>query len=149
MLQQEAQTYTLSRTDFTDMAGQSGSWEDIKMIVFTSRSESGTVESLSIEVTDLKFGEAVTTSTASVPELSNVLVQPNPASDIVMINIESNRSESVLVQVVNASGLIVKSTLLTNSGKNEIDVSNLASGTYMLQVYSGEETLTQKLVILR
>ena len=149
MLQQEAQTYTLSRTDFTDMAGQSGSWEDIKMIVFTSRSESGTVESLSIEVTDLKFEEAVTTSTASVPELSNVLVQPNPASDIVTINIESNRSESVLVQVVNASGLIVKSTLLTNSGKNEIDVSNLASGTYMLQVYSGEETLTQKVVILR
>ena len=119
------------------------------MIVFTSRSESGTVESLSIEVTDLKFEEAVTTSTASVPELSNVLVQPNPASDIVTINIESNRSESVLVQVVNASGLIVKSTLLTNSGKNEIDVSNLASGTYMLQVYTDEETLTQKLVILR
>ena len=62
---------------------------------------------------------------------SNLKVYPNPATDIV--NISANRKIEN-VTVMDMTGKKVQSF----KAGNQINVSSLAKGTYILQVYYGE-----------
>ena len=59
-------------------------------------------------------------------ELSGIQVYPNPATDLIHIQ----DVEAAEIQIFNALGQLVK----TVKGTNEIDVSDLPSGTYLLHI---------------
>jgi hypothetical protein len=83
------------------------------------------------------------TSTASVDEVfsSEISIYPNPASQF--INIESN-SKINKVEVFNLLGKRVLSTL---NFKNNLDISSLSKGMYMLKLTSGKSVGSKKLII--
>jgi len=76
------------------------------------------------------------------PNLStaNIKVFPNPASET--INIESNMGIDK-VEVFNTLGQLLHST----SQINQMDVSQLTAGIYMLKFHVQSKTLTKKIII--
>ncbi len=144
----EEQKYTLTKNDFTSLSGESGTWEDITMIVFTKRSESGAMESLTLEVTDLSFERGQTTSVFDKTKLDTYMVTPNPASDIISIDSGGVACEASVVSIVNAAGVTVKVIVLDGESV-KVDVADLVEGSYILQYNCDQQLTTQKLVILR
>ncbi|WP_420317120.1 Ig-like domain-containing protein [Ekhidna sp.] len=67
----------------------------------------------------------------------NLKVYPNPADDVVKIQYRHLKSKDVSAQLVDLSGNIMWSNEIQSGfdGYQEIDVSNLSEGIYMLHIY--------------
>ncbi|HEX5003637.1 MAG TPA: T9SS type A sorting domain-containing protein, partial [Bacteroidia bacterium] len=76
---------------------------------------------------------------------------PNPASDILNLDIIAAPQESLTVTVSNVMGQNLKTIQIASSPegitRHSLDVSDLASGTYILQIRSGSQTDTKRFVI--
>ena len=70
---------------------------------------------------------------------SNIEVYPNPAKDIITIK-NANISQIIVLDIYGAE------VIRTNSSK--IDVSNLANGTYFVNINNGISIVTKKVIIL-
>lgn len=84
-------------------------------------------------------------ATASVNDVlaSKVVVYPNPAQDF--INIKTNNVKLTGVELYNVLGAkVLSQKTLTN---NQLNVSNLAKGVYMLKVNAEGASTTKKIVI--
>ena len=92
---------------------------------------------------------SVTDFTVTAPNLSvkdkelkkSLDVYPNPVKDVFNI---ANLKEKTNVVIVDMNGKIVKSEIVSSEGK--IDVSNLVSGTYMVNVGTREEGRSYKII---
>ncbi|MCF8298613.1 MAG: T9SS type A sorting domain-containing protein, partial [Saprospiraceae bacterium] len=73
----------------------------------------------------------------------NLTFYPNPASDKIIIENEFESEISVCIFNVLKESLIK----IDNLSTNEIDVSSLKSGLYLIQVNNGNESVTKKLLI--
>ncbi len=79
----------------------------------------------------------------------HILTYPNPANDIVKIDIKLNITSDLVIKVKN----MIDQTLYTNKLSNiktytgTIDVSNWPAGLYLMQVMSGEGMRTVKLMV--
>jgi len=74
----------------------------------------------------------------------NILVYPNPASDIVTINSESNISE---INIIDITGKVIKRQSMLND-ENTIDVSSFVPGFYFIAFYDENKLIArQKLII--
>ncbi len=67
---------------------------------------------------------------------------PNPAEDFVNIRLPEN--SNVTVKVVDLNGKLMKTIQL--SGNNEINISDLSRGIYILDIFDGRKTTVQRLV---
>lgn len=78
-------------------------------------------------------------NTASISEVenSNVVLYPNPVTNI--LNIEAQGIQEVSVMDVNGR------TVMTLQNTNRIDMSNLANGVYFVRVITAEGVSTQKI----
>jgi len=78
-----------------------------------------------------------------------VTAYPNPATDILTVDYQLPTSDAVTISVFDITG---KAVLLreidadTPSRKAVLDVQELASGAYMLQIISGEHTGTIRFI---
>lgn len=82
-------------------------------------------------------------------EALNYNVYPNPATDMVNINLTNEASEAVSVVVMNNLGQVVKSVDLGKGieVKHLMNTSDLASGIYYVKTSIGEKSTTKKLII--
>lgn len=78
------------------------------------------------------------------PEFS-FQVYPNPVNDILHVDLE-NVSEKSNVKLIDNLGNIKLDIILLNH-KNEIDISHLNPGIYIMQVFENESVFTHKLVV--
>src|SRR5690554_592908 len=76
-------------------------------------------------------------------DFMGVFVYPNPVNDVLNITNENSLLESV--ELVTAAGRIVYTSKI-NSSKHEINVSNLSSGVYFINVKSTNSTKTFKVI---
>jgi hypothetical protein len=79
----------------------------------------------------------------------NITVNPNPVVDIANILLESTQSQELNVCLTTLDGQVkMVADLFIDKGLNnkKLDISALSSGFYILQVVSGEDTSTFKLV---
>lgn len=76
--------------------------------------------------------------------LQNFAVYPNPANDFITIQ---NRDNTIIskVSIVDILGKSIK-TSNCNSSEVSIDISNLNSGIYFVEIYSNEVKTTQKII---
>lgn len=74
-----------------------------------------------------------------------ITVSPNPARSEINIVI-TNATEPVQLQIIDISGKVVKSQLITNQ-MNRVQVGELAKGLYIVTMKGTKETYTEKLVI--
>lgn len=64
----------------------------------------------------------------------NVSIYPNPATDILNIQSEELFPDNTTAIIYDVAGKRVLNTVLQNSNFNKINVSNLSSGVYILQI---------------
>lgn len=80
-------------------------------------------------------------------------IYPNPASDLLNIDLSLARETSVKMELFDLSGRLVYSNNSGNLGAGEHDlsmeVSGLRTGSYTLRITAGEEVINRKVVLTR
>lgn len=88
-----------------------------------------------VRTSDLTFTQPVLSTVSSVYDASAVGVFPNPAKDIVHIELGEDRAELLALSLFDAMGRKVRQI---DSTASTIDISDLAGGTYLLRfVFEG------------
>lgn len=85
------------------------------------------------------LGELQTLSVKDIKSNNTFSVFPNPTADFLNI---STKAKVDNVQVFDMSGKMVKATL----SNNQVDVRNLAKGSYVVKIETAEGTSTQKFI---
>ena len=76
-----------------------------------------------------------------------VTISPNPAKDQVKLFI-SGSTGSTDINLINAAGQLIRTWKQVNTSTVALlDISNLASGMYILQVLTPQSTQVEKLII--
>lgn len=77
----------------------------------------------------------------SIEEETIVSLYPNPTTEILNIELKSEKEENVLTTIYNASGkkVLENNFIISNSSKDplSIDVGNLPTGTYFVKISQG------------
>jgi|GEM_PF-1173834 len=76
--------------------------------------------------------------------INNVSIYPNPATNVLNINF-ANAANKTSVKIFSLIGSEVLSTT-TSDNNLSVDISNLAAGTYMVQITSDNVSVTKKIV---
>lgn len=109
---------------------------DVKLIVTTS---DGCTDSFTTKVTTLNV------SVGDVDGLAKLNVYPNPTKGVLRLDFEWVGEGDINLTVMDISGKKVWSDVVSEAGKHSrrIDLSNLADGTYLLQLNTpkGQHTL--------
>jgi len=79
---------------------------------------------------------------------NSINFSPNPASDIVTININRNNNADLTLNIYNIMGSLVKTEMLKQN-QQQINVGDLSNGIYMIEIKSKGLTERQKLIIQR
>jgi hypothetical protein len=98
-------------------------------------------------VDNLSFDDLVSISEEST-ERNIFHLYPNPASDIINLDIYNPSNADLTLKIYNVIGTLVKSKIL-NPNKLQFVVGDLSNGIYMLEIESKEWTENQKLIIQR
>jgi hypothetical protein len=96
---------------------------------------------------DLVMSSVEPTTTMGVEEniLSNAVVYPNPATDVVNISL-SNELSNTEVSIVDAMGRVVLNQSIENDFVS-LDVAGLEGGIYFVKISNGEAVETKTVVI--
>jgi hypothetical protein len=89
--------------------------------------------------------------TASISENNSdfaLKIFPNPASDIVTLNIDNTNNADLTLNIYNVIGALVKTETLEQN-RQQINIGNLTNGIYLVEIKSKEWTKIQKLIIQR
>ena len=86
----------------------------------------------------------VITSREQIYKMQDIKVYPNPATDIVNI-ISTNTFHKI--EVINVMGIEVDSWHYVDALAAEIDISNLETGAYLVNIYTSEGSFAVRIVI--
>jgi len=86
---------------------------------------------------------------ANAKELGNempkdISVYPNPAKDMITVSFENSKNVGA-INIYNMSGSLIK-VVEINGNRNEIDISELPSGSYIISVDDEKEPLTKQII---
>jgi hypothetical protein len=85
------------------------------------------------------------TTTSAIAE--KITVYPNPSNDVINIAIDGVAVSKILI--TDIQGREVQSLIPGNQSLITIPVSNYAAGMYFVNLYSGEEVVTKKIVVAK
>lgn len=120
---------------------------------YTTPSSTITISSSASSVSNADFRQYLTSgvikpitpvTTVAVNSLSEVSIYPNPAREMLHLNIPGCPGAEVSITITEPSGRVILSkTLLTdNAGQATSDVSSVAAGLYFVKIVSGSKTYT-------
>lgn len=80
----------------------------------------------------------------------NVTVYPNPTTGLLNVLVKNSNSNQLLIRIFDVTGIeVYNSTDRINSGDHskQINLEGIADGIYTIQLSSGTDVITQKLII--
>jgi hypothetical protein len=100
---------------------------------------------LYVDDINLQYLTGIIEPTAS----ASVDIYPNPASDVVNVNLNLNSAQYVLINVYNTLGEVVatKEIGTTSGGLYQLNLSELPSGNYVVQVLSDKNSTIRKVTL--
>jgi CHRD domain/Secretion system C-terminal sorting domain len=90
-----------------------------------------------------------TSATNDLAEQYNIQISPNPAQSVIQLNLSSQRTGKLSIQIVNTLGQVVYSENTTNRTgdfQSTIDVSGWSNGVYFLNINDGQGMVSRKIV---
>lgn len=99
-------------------------------------------------VDNLSFDTLVTSVSETQNTNKSLFICPNPASDFVTIGVDGMSGESIICNVYNMLGILIKTEILENN-RQFINVNGLYNGIYLVVIKSKEWSETQKMIIQR
>lgn len=127
------------RREIIDLSGYKSSTEAI--IKFNYISALGG----SIYIDNIDISDEWATSVAEADSYIDISVYPNPAVNAVSVDYPAKPGDRV--EVYHLSGALVVAQPVDQAGKQEIDVSSLESGYYLVKVITSEGEGIRKLVV--
>ncbi|WP_282013830.1 C25 family cysteine peptidase [Marinifilum flexuosum] len=97
-----------------------------------------------IEDYGIQVGSGSSSRDRALGENTSIKLYPNPATDYFKLE-QSGISGELSVKIINLAGTVVNTFI--SDGSDKFDISNLSSGIYIVQISSGEESWTKKLVV--
>lgn len=79
---------------------------------------------------------------------NNISIYPNPANDIISLEINNSNNKDLTLDIYNILGKKVRTEKISNN-QNQINVKDLNNGTYILEIKTNEWTKINKLIINR
>ena len=76
---------------------------------------------------------------------TNFSVSPNPANDFVTISNSENISVNS-ISMTDLNGRVVKQNSYSNVSEVQVNISDLASGVYMMNIKSDKGSVTKKII---
>ena len=133
--------------------GETGAWDEFTILgAFVNDSLIGAMgvdgSSCGVGTTRLKrmgVATSIAPIAAFAPEL---IVYPNPASDIVTFNINNANTDIVELNIYTVMGLLVRSEILKQNHM-QINIGDLCNGVYMVTIKSKDLSENQRLIIQR
>lgn len=99
-----------------------------------------------VEFGPFQLGE--TTRTMDIEGLQTFRLFPNPANDIIRIDIDLNYSAEMTVEIINSLGQTMhRDNFIGNTIKSSIDVSSYSSGIYFLKLSTDKGVSTKSFII--
>jgi endo-1,4-beta-xylanase len=83
--------------------------------------------------------------TSPVDDNSNVMVYPNPATNLINIEVSPISDKPIHAEIYNLDGTLVKKLNLIK-GVNTIDVKDMQSGNYFIRMNIDHDAITRKIV---
>ena len=80
----------------------------------------------------------------SLINIEKIKIYPQPASEKIFIEIDSQITKAILIHDINQKVLYEESNI--NSNKNEINISDLDSGVYFIVVITEKEKIINKII---
>lgn len=74
-----------------------------------------------------------------------VNVFPNPANDVIQIQVDNNEGRDLIVELLDSFGKVIDKKK-TNSDQIVFDLTNIIKGLYIIKVRSGKGTVVQKII---
>ena len=99
-------------------------------------------------VDNLNFDNLINSISEQTSESTAFSLYPNPASDIVKLNINEVDNEELSLTIYNIAGTLVKSETLKQN-QQEINIGNLNNGIYLVTIKTKNLTENQRLIIQR
>jgi len=99
-------------------------------------------------VDNLSFDGFVTSVPEKTFEKTIFNFYPNPASDIVNLNIDNPSNASLTLSIYNVIGNLVKSEKLKQNNR-QINIGDLSNGVYMVTIKSKDFSQNKRLIIQR
>jgi hypothetical protein len=79
---------------------------------------------------------------------TDISVFPNPAYDLVVIQLNTLNKEDVKIELQDATGRVIKATTMYQGTTIScFDTRALASGVYVVKIVKGDEAITRKVVV--
>lgn len=94
------------------------------------------------------WGQSATGINESVGIDNLITLYPNPASDMVTLNIDNINNADLTLNIYNVIGTLVKSETLKQNNR-QINISDLCNGVYLITIKSKDLTENQRLIIQR
>lgn len=98
------------------------------------------------------LASSITSGVEDIQEYSNSSISPNPATNSVTVQYQSDKAETVTITVYDVMGeAVLIGTHLSQSGANEtaLDISKLSAGEYYVRIVTSQDINTLPLVIVR
>lgn len=102
-------------------------------------------------LSEVKFNIGNTTANDEIDIAQNIIVSPNPFSDVLTVDIKDLNPRSLSYELYNSEGRILEKRKIdqqSNDGSFEISGTSLISGTYFLKVITDELVSTKKLLVV-
>jgi M6 family metalloprotease-like protein len=108
----------------------------------------GETEDYTVNITSSKEGMALAYSDMNAVEgtdfVENSLsVYPNPSADVISLNLSNEQILSVQIYSINGVKVL---DIVVDEYNTTIDVNDLATGTYIVKMYDGQKSFTDKFI---
>ena len=124
---------------------QSGNYPDTCIIVLKASGATPTANDY-LYVDNLGFsGSVVGITENNIPE-NNFNIYPCPASTSFTLNIDKINNDALMLNIYNTIGVLVKTEIIEQN-KKQINVADLSSGIYIVELKSNNRSAKQKLII--
>jgi N-acetylneuraminic acid mutarotase len=94
---------------------------------------------------------AASTGEFDIKEISKpaLKISPNPCKGnfIISVNLHGENSDEQIIQVINSSGQVVNR--INIMGQNKLNINIDEAGIYLVQLITGKQVITKKLVVLK
>lgn len=130
--------YAIPFSVFTTTDGSELVLNDIKTIVFTMKSENGTMVTKEMTLEDIRFSKEYI-ETFNTSDLDRISIQPNPMVTESSLHFITLQEETVTLYVYNQLGKIVEEINFDAvNGRNEIQIGRgkLSTGLYFCKIVS-------------
>jgi phosphatidylserine/phosphatidylglycerophosphate/cardiolipin synthase-like enzyme len=73
-------------------------------------------------------------------------IMPNPVQDQIQINLSGTQNDKMVIKLFDANGQLIRADILPQTANHTLQVGQLATGIYYLQLISGDKMGTQKVI---